>query len=221
MFKNVLVVDDHNAVNYGIVQTLKKHTKIAKIAFSQDCDSAYIKFQKAQLDGTPFDLVITDMGFKENYHDRNIKSGKDLIKTLRKKQPNIKIIVYSIEDRDRKVQALIDQYNINGFISKGKYGLQELLEALPNVYNNILYTSKALDINRQKKKSEIDEVDIMILEELANGTSQKDMAKIFQQRNTKSPSLSSIEKKIGALKIRFKAKNTIHLVATCKDLGII
>lgn len=221
MFKNVLVVDDHNAINYGIVQTLKKNTNIPQIAFSQNCDSGYIKAQKALLEGTPYDLVITDIGFKEDYSSQNIKSGIELIKQLREKQPDIKIIVYSVEDRKVKVQALIDKYNINGFICKGKYGLQELLEAIPCVWNNIQYTSKALELEKRSNIYEIDEIDIMILEELSNGISQKNMALLFQHRNTKAPSLSSIEKRINALKVHFKAKNTVHLVATCKDLGII
>lgn len=221
MFKKVLVVDDHNAINYGIVQTLKKNTNIPQISFSQNCDSAYIKFQKAILDNSPYDLVITDMGFKEDYSSQNIKSGIELIKQLRKKQPGIKIIVYSVEHRKAKVQALIDKYKINGFICKGKYGLKELLEAIPSVWDNIQYTSKALEMQKQNNIYEIDEIDIMILEELSNGITQKDMTLLFNQRNTKSPSLSSIEKRINALKVHFKAKNTVHLVATCKDLGII
>lgn len=221
MFKNVLVIDDHNSVNYGIVQTLKKNTKIQKIAFTQNCDDAYIKFQKALLDKTPFDLVITDLTFKEGYREQNIKSGIELIKLLRTKQPNIKIIIYSIEDRSSKVQSFIDNYKINGFICKGKYGLKELLEAIPSVWNDILYTSKALEMNNQNNIFEIDDFDIMILEELSKGVSQKEIATLLQHKNTKSTSLSSIEKKINKLKVHFKVKNTVHLVATCKDLGII
>ncbi len=221
MFKNVLVIDDHNSVNYGIVQTLKKNTQIQQIVFAQNCDDAYIKFQKAILDGTLFDLVITDLTFKEDYRKQKIKSGVDLIRLLKEKQSGIKIIVYSVEDRKAKVQSLIETHNINGFISKGKYGLKELLEAIPSVWNNILYTSKALKMNTQNSIFEIDDFDILILDKLSKGVSQKEIAKLFQYQKAKSTSLSSIEKKINKLKVHFKAKNTVHLVATCKDLGII
>ncbi len=221
MFKNVLVIDDHAAVNHGIVQTLKNNTNIHQVAFTQYCEDAYIKFQKAQQDGNPFDLVILDLTFKEDHHKQRIKTGLDLIKLLRNKQPDIKIIMYSVEDRKTKIQTIIDNYSINGFISKGRHGLKELLEAIPNVWNNTLYTSKALNLSNQNNVFEIDDIDIVILQELSKGTSQKEIAEKFQLKNSKINSLSSIEKKINKLKIHFKAKNTIHLVAIGKDLGII
>lgn len=221
MFKNVLVVDDHASVNHGIVQTLKKNTEIPQIAFTQYCEDAYIKFQKAQLDNTPFDLIISDINFKEDHRSKTIKSGLELVKLLRKKQPDIKVILYSVEDRRLKIKSLIERYNINGFISKGRYGLKELLEAVPSVWNNLLYTSKDLELTENNSAFEIDDLDIFILQELANGVNQKEIAKHFQNKNSKPLSLSSIEKKINKLKIHFRAKNTTHLVAIGKDLGII
>ena len=146
MFKNVLVVDDHAAVNHGIVQTLKKNTQIQQIAFTQCCEDAYIKFQKAQLDHTPFDLIISDITFKPDHRKQSIKSGLELVTLLRAKQPDIKIILYSVEDRRTKIKSLIERHEINGFISKGRYGLKELLEAIPSVWNNLLYTSKDLEL---------------------------------------------------------------------------
>ena len=221
MFKNVLVVDDHASVNQGIVQTLKKNTGIPQIAFTQYCEEAYIKFQKAQLDNTPFDLVISDLNFKKDHRKQSIKSGLELINLLREKQPNVKVIIYSIEDRKSKIKSYIDSHKINGFISKGRYGLKELLEAIPSVWNDILYTSKALELTQVNNSYEIDDIDIMILNELSKGISQKEIAELLHYKNTKFHSLSSIEKKINKLKIHFSAKNTTHLIAIGKDLGII
>ncbi len=221
MFKNVLVVDDHASVNHGIVQTLKNNTSIKQVAFTQYCEDAYIKFQKAQQDDNTFDLVILDLTFKEDHRKKTIKSGLELIALLRNKQPDIKIIIYSVEARKAKIKSYIERYTINGFISKGRYGLKELLEAIPNVWNNIIYTSKALNLNSQSNSFEIDDLDIIILQELAKGTSQKEISEHFQHKDTTLNSLSSIEKKINKLKVHFMAKNTTHLVAICKDLGII
>lgn len=221
MFKNVLVIDDHAAVNQGIVQTLKNNTEIPQIAFTQYCEDAYIKFQKAQLDNNPFDLIISDLTFKVDHRTQTIKSGLELVELLRDKQPNIKVIIYSIEDRKSKIESYINRYKINGFISKGRHGLKELLEAIPSVWDNILYTSKALNLTDHNSPYEIDDIDVLILKELAQGISQKEIADLLQYKNTKFHSLSSIEKRINKLKIHFTAKNTTHLIAIGKDLGII
>ena len=221
MFKNVLVVDDHASVNYGIVQTLKNNTEIAQVAFTQYCDDAYIKFQKAEKDNNPFDLIISDLTFQSDYKNPSVKTGLDLVKLLRDRQPDIKIIIYSVENRTTKIKSILDKYKINGFISKGRYGLKELLEAIPNVWNDAVYTSKALNINTQMNVFEIDDLDILLLQELAKGVSQKQIANYLKLQNMETNSLSSIEKKINRLKIHFKAKNTTNLIAICKDLGII
>ena len=96
-----------------------------------------------------------------------------------------------------------------------------MLEAIPSVWNNLLYTSKDLELTEGNSAFEINDFDIIILQELAKGSTQKEIAKLLQYKSTKSTSLSSVEKRINKLKVHFKAKNPTHLVAIGKDLGII
>jgi len=220
MFKKVLIVDDHASVNHGIVQTLINETKIPQIEHTQYCDDACLKFKKASHDNRPFDLLIADLTFKEDYRKDKFKTGIDLIETLRSKQPQLKVIVYSVEDRPIKIKSLVTKHNINGFVSKGRNGLKELLDAINTVWNNSTYISKEIDLPKNDI-FEIEDYDIMLLEKLAKGVTQEQISEHLMINNIKPNSLSSIEKRINHLKIHFKAKNSIHLVAKAKDLGLI
>jgi len=220
MFKKVLIVDDHASVNHGITQTLIRETKIPQIEHTQYCDDALLKFQKANQDNRPFDLLIADLTFKEDYRNDTFKTGIDLIETLRSKQPQLKVIVYSVEDRPVKIKSLVTKYHINGFVSKGRNGLKELLDAVKTVWNNNTYISKEISLPKNDL-FEIEDFDIMLLEKLAKGITQEQISERLMINKIKPNSLSSIEKKINRLKIHFKAKNTIHLVAKAKDLGLI
>lgn len=220
MFKKVLIVDDHASVNHGIAQTLIRETKIPQIEYAQYCDDAYLKFQKANQDHRPFDLLIADLTFKEDYRNDTFKTGIDLIETLRSKQPQLKVIVYSVEDRPVKIKSLVTKHHINGFVSKGRNGLKELVDAIQTVGANNTYISKEIDLPKNDI-FEIEDFDIMLLEKLAKGITQEQISERLMIDNMKPNSLSSIEKKINRLKIHFKAKNTIHLVAKAKDLGLI
>jgi len=222
MFKKILIVDDHASVNHGIVQTLLRETKIPQIEHTQYCDDAYLKFQKASQDKRPFDLLIVDLTFKEDHRKDKFKTGIDLIETLRSKQPQLKVIVYSVEDRPVKIKSLVTKHHINGFVSKSRNGLKELLDAIHTVWNNNTYISKEIGIDLRKNDLfEIEDFDIMLLEKLAKGITQEQITEHLMANNIKPNSLSSIEKKINRLKIHFKSKNTIHLVAKAKDLGLI
>ena len=68
---------------------------------------------------------------------------------------------------------------------------------------------------------EIDDFDIQLLKQLANGHSQEEISTHFKNNKISPSSLSSLEKRLNKLRIEFKANNAIHLVAIVKDLGLI
>jgi len=47
------------------------------------------------------------------------------------------------------------------------------------------------------------------------------MTEILKEKSIKPNSLSSVEKTLNNLKETFAAKSTEHLVAICKDLGVL
>lgn len=221
MFKKVLVSDDLGSINQGVITVLDS-LLIKDVHQVQYCDDAYLKIKRGVLDDVPFNLLITDLSFASDYREQKHNSGEELIIALRKEYPELKIIVYSVEDRLQKVRFLIDTHKVNAYVCKGRRGLIELDKAIQLVYNNEQYLSPQVEQALSPKTSlEIDDYDINLLKLLSNGLSQDEISAHLKTNNMSPSSLSSIEKKLNKLRIQFKANNAIHLVAIVKDLGLI
>ncbi|MFH4969515.1 response regulator [Gaetbulibacter sp. M240] len=221
MYKKVLVADDLGSISLGI-KTVARSLGLRNLYEVNYCDDAYLQIKKGILDGDPFDLLITDLSFKEDYRTQKYPSGEDLIKILRKENINLKIIVYSIEDRVQKVRTLINEYKINGYVCKGRKGLEDLSKALKITFENKLYLSEPVTPAISKKTIlNIDNFDIYLLQNLSEGKSQEDISAYLKSKKMSPNSLSTIEKRLNRLKIQFNANNVIHLVAITKDMGLI
>ena len=222
MFKKILVVEDLDSIVYGIAMMLQKEVAVQDIVMSQYCDDAYLKFLKAEQEETPFDLLITDLSFKEDHRESKINSGEELITAVRMKNSVLPVIVYSIEDRPTKVRRLFEKYDINGYVVKGRNGLTNMLSAVKVVYGNSTYISPELITDLQRKEIfEVDEYDVTLLLHLSEGLTQDQVAHFFKENGIVPSSISSIEKRLNRLKLQLQAKNTIQLVANAKDMGLI
>ncbi|WP_117880199.1 DNA-binding response regulator [Aureibaculum luteum] len=221
MFKKVLVVEDMDDINRGVKIALLE-LNISEIDQVQYCDDAYLRIKKAIKDQKPYDLLISDLSFKVDHREQKYPSGETLIRALQEVQPDLKVIMYSVEDRLQKVRTLINTCNIKSYVCKGRHGLKELSKAIHTVYNNVQYLSpqvaKALS---DRSNLEIDDYDLELVKQLSFGLSQDEISSYFKEENISPNSLSSIEKHLNKLKIQFKANNATHLVATVKDLGLI
>ena len=221
MFKKVLISDDLGSINKGVL-TVLEGLNINNVEQVQYCDDAYLKIKRAVVDQFPFDLLITDLSFIKDHREQKHTSGEALIIALNKEYPELKVIVYSVEDRLQRVRLLINTHHVNGYVCKGRNGLSELEKAILAVYNNDIYlSSEVQQALNSKTDLEIDDFDIQLLDLLSKGLSQDDISKQLKKNNITPSSLSSIEKKLNRLKIQFQANNAIHLIAKVKDLGLI
>ncbi|MCH4552655.1 MULTISPECIES: response regulator transcription factor [Aestuariibaculum] len=221
MFKKVLIVDDHDVVSEGVLSILNQND-ITNVVQAQYCDEAHLKVKRAVLDAEPFDLLITDLSFKQDYQNTTLESGEDLAAVLKDEFPELPIIVYSMEDRLQKVRTLINTHGVNGYVCKSRKGALELSQAIKQVANqNIFLSPQVENALNQNNELEIDDYDIELIKQLSMGFSQGEISQLFKSKKMVPSSLSSIEKRINKLKDVFKANNTIHLVAILKDLGLI
>ncbi|MDY8134659.1 response regulator transcription factor [Aquimarina sp. 2201CG5-10] len=222
MFSKVLVAEDYEIANQGIIKVLDDNIGINNIQEAKYCDEAYLKFRKAYNDKDTFELLITDLSFKDDHKPQTRTSGIDLIKDVRKIQPDIKVIVYSQESRPDKINMLFEKFNINGYVCKGQQAIRELVACVNGVYQgDTVFPPELTNNSSTSAMVHLDDFDIMLLEELSHGFTKKEIVTRLKKKNITPNSESTIDKRVSKLFDDFKAKNTTHLVAIVKDLGLL
>ncbi|WP_420570637.1 response regulator [Kordia sp.] len=221
MFTKVLIAEDMDDINAGVLTALSE-LKITTIHQAQYCDDADLKAKKARKDNLPYELLITDLSFVKDHRQQNLASGEELLVKLKEEQPNLKVIVYSVEDKLQRIRRLFNQHDIDAYVCKGRRSLRELIKAIKMISTGEKFISpKVQSALSAKNDMEIDDYDIGLLKLLSKGMSQDEIATDLKKRSISPNSLSSIEKRLSKLKIYFKANNAIHLIANAKDLGLI
>ena len=212
MFEKVLIAEDFQDTNLGIVGTLQEKLHIKEVQEELYCDKAFTRIKVAHADEQPFELLVTDLHFKQDHVTRNITSGIELIETARALQPNLKVIVNSMEDNPMKINALFKEQKIDGYVCKGRHGLTELVSALQEVYHNRTYYSPQINLNVADNVIQLDDFDLNILNGLADGLTKKEVSQKFKKEHISPSSESTIDKRISRLYDEYGAKNTTNLL---------
>jgi len=221
MFQKVLISDDFGSINQGVLNVLEQ-LGIPDAQQVQYCDDAYLQLKSALKNKEPYDLFITDLNFKVDHREQKFSSGEAIIEQLKKELPQLKIIVYSVEDRLQKVRQLVNQFQVNAYVCKGRNGLVELSKAITAVDDDLLFLSPQIEQALQPKNNlEIEDYDIELLKCLALGHPKEAISELFKNKGISASSLSSIEKRQSKLCIQFSANNAAHLIGIVKDLGLI
>ena len=221
MFQKVLAAEDYESAGISVQRSLTD-LNIAENSFVHYCDEALALLKESLQENKPFDLLITDLSFEEDFSKQNLKSGKELIVEARKLLPNLKVLVFSGEKRPQVIKELFSDLKINGFVSKGRMDVKNLKTAISTILENKKYISSENLIKLRKTDTiELTAVEFSILKLLSEGIFQKDMTEMLKERSLKPNSLSSVEKTLNYLKETFAAKSNEHLIAICKDLGVL
>ncbi len=222
MFKKVLIVDDVDLNDIAVMQVLNE-LDIPNVEYTKYCDDAVLKIRKAIQDQQPYELLISDLSFKSDYKSAKLNSGEELIEAVKVFDPSIKVIAFSIEDKSYRIKSLFNNLDVDGFVIKGRYSIEELKTAIKKVYlgKEKFLSAELSYILQDRTTSEIDNYDIQLLKCLSVGVPQETMEAKFKELDITPNSKSTIEKRINKLKIYFKANNTVHLVSIAKDLGIV
>ncbi|WP_224485431.1 DNA-binding response regulator [Robertkochia aurantiaca] len=221
MIKKVLIAEDIDSIGLGLVRLIEEEFNF-EVVQARYCDEAWLKLKRAHIDKQPFDLLITDLSFKEDHRNETIEDGAELVRKIREEDLPTKVVMYSIEDRPVRIRSFYNDLQINGYVMKGRNSSQLMKEAVQSVLNGDTYYPDGISEKiHGDDMMEIEDYDILLLEQLALGYSQDEISEKFKGEGIKPASLSSIEKRLNKLKIYLKAKNTIHLVAIAKDMGLI
>ncbi|KLT64789.1 response regulator transcription factor [Pedobacter sp. BMA] len=223
MLQKVLIAEDYESSNISVQKALED------LGISHDiknqvyyCDDALARIKKAMSEGNPYDLLITDLSFDDDHTKQIITTGNALIKAAKDVQPDLKILVFSVENRLSVAQHLFKECDIDAYVPKGRRDSQDLKLAIETISKGGRYLSGNL---KKEEKAEIDYdfsvVELAIISQLAQGTSQKDIPHYLQANSITPFGLSSVEKKLGSMKAIFGFTKNEQLIAYCKDKNII
>ncbi|MNF36641.1 Response regulator receiver domain protein [compost metagenome] len=222
MFQKVLIAEDLDSISFSVVQVLQE-LSVAEIHHAKYCDDAFLKIKKAIYDNAPYDLLISDLSFKTDHRENKLGSGEELVEAVKKEQPTIKTIVFSIEDKSFRIKSLFNNFGINAYVSKGRNSIPELKKAIERIYANEekIVSAELSHALRDKSLFEIESYDIALLKLLSKGNTVEEIATEFKDSGITPNGNSSLEKRINRLKIYFKANNNVHLIALAKDFGLV
>lgn len=168
---DILVVDDHVVVREGLKRILAECDDCAVVAEAGNVAEAL-----SWLRSRPFQLVLLDISMPE-------RTGLDLLKTIKKEMPNLRVLVLSAYQEDHyAVRALKE--GADGYLNK-ESASQSLIAAIRKVASGGKYLSPALaerialEIGTRADRplhEVLSDREFEILKLIARGASLKDIA---------------------------------------------
>jgi len=219
MFTRVLIAEDFESSNLSVQKALAD-LKISDPKYVSYCDDAISRIKMGIRENNPFELLITDLSFEEDHREQLIKNGQQLINAARTLQPDLKIIVFSVNKKQGITDELFEKQQINGYVRKAREDVKDLKKAIKSVYNNEKYIS--YDLKGQEKNAfQFSEYDTLLVTLLANGILLKDIPEYLKENNIKPSSMSAVEKRLKEIKDALIINSNEQLIAFCKDFGVI
>lgn len=221
IYNKVLIAEDHEVANLSVRRTLEE-LKVDGADYVYYCDDAMQRINKALELEQPYQLLITDLHFEEDNRQQALSGGEDLVRAAKIAQPSLKVIVFSAESRPAIIHGLFESLSIDGYVRKARRDAQAIKDALLAVASGKKYMSPHIKQSiTNHNVYEFSTFDITIIALLADGIFQKDIPFYLKQKNITPSGLSSVEKRLNAMKEIFGFTKNEQLVAHCKDLGVL
>jgi len=195
----VLLADDHAIVREGL-ERIMKVSGIEVVGHADDVDTTWLAYNEHKPD-----VLVMDISMPGS-------TGADGVKFIRKRDPNAKIVIFSIYENVLLVERILDA-GAMAYVAKSS-ALMEIVTAIQMVYKNKTYISldlaQAMVYSRlepvQTPLSTLSEREFNIFCLLADGKDISEIAtKIFLAEKT-------VANYIGLIKQKLKLKSTADIV---------
>ncbi|MGN6293927.1 MAG: response regulator [Chitinophagaceae bacterium] len=220
MIRKVLIAEDQESANISIQKTLEI-LGVEEVDYVYYCDDALIKITNAKKAGKSYDLLICDLYFEPDDKPQKISGGAKLIPAVREVQPELKVLIFSAENKPAVIDSLFKNQFIDGYVRKARNDAKELQIAFEKISHNQQHYPKHLaDLIKNQHSYDFTDLDITIISLLAQGVPQKNIPDSLQENQIKC-SLSNVEKRLKKMKEVFEYTKNEQLILFCKDMGII
>lgn len=200
---SILIADDHELIMMGTCAILQESFNIGEVVMFTDPDEVV-----NVVNDRHFDLYILDLEFKE-------VSGFNLVKNIRRKHTDAKIIINTMHEEIWNVNQLLE-LNVNGIILK-KSSKEYLVEAVHAVMQGKQFLCPRFEELKEKcsdykkrlrtKNSRLTKTEANVLKYIVEGNTSKSIAEALHV------SEDTIEVHRKNLFIKLEAKNVAHLVS--------
>jgi DNA-binding NarL/FixJ family response regulator len=163
----VFVVDDHPIVRFGISAIIDSQPDMEVVGQAEDGAAALRQFEHLIPDVTLMDLKLPDM------------SGVQVIRTLHQRYPATKFLVLTTYEGDEDIFRAL-QAGAVGYLIKGM-SHDLLVKGIRHIAGGKRYVPSevAQRLNRRNPQSELSDREQQVLELLAQGKSNKTMARLL------------------------------------------
>ena len=211
MFKKVLIVEDQEIMNQGILNTIKE-LNIPDFDYVMYCDEALGRIKSALEKKSPYDLLIADLSFEKDHIPQQLRSGQELIFEAKKVQPGLKTVVFSVEKKAKTIDDLYKTYQVDGFVSKARRDGQDLKSTIRKIFNGETVIPQEVLNTMRHISSEFDVYDMKLIELLAKGHKQSEISTYLKEHRMMPYGIRSIEKRLSELRDSLSAKNNIEMI---------
>lgn len=214
----LLIVDDHPMTVKGYIYSLGEIVPQGSVEILE-VNSQDAAIQALNESNADFDLVFLDISMPPS-KDGKLTSGEDLGKLLRKKQPNIKLMVLTMLNDVFRIKGIINDLKPEGFLLKTEITLEILSTAYYQVLNGNSYFSP--EVGRLLKEPidadiQIDSLDRKILYYISIGEKMKNLPMYIPL------SMATIERRKKNLKsvLQLKSGSDRELLEKAREMGFI
>ncbi len=215
------MIDDHPIIIEGYKKVLLDNRSSdlkLQVDTANTCDDADVLIEKS-LETTPYDLVFLDIGLPPS-SNRELSSGEDLGKKIRKVSAETKLIVLTMFVENIRLLSILKSLKPEAFMIKSDVTATEFLFAFDSVLEGQTYSSQTVqDLMRKQILNDfhVDKIDRDILYHLSKGVKTKEIPKLMPV------SLAAIEKRKKVMREAFKAEDLrdITLINKARELGFL
>lgn len=198
----LLIVDDHEVVRSGLRRMLENNEEITDIAECKTGEEAY-----SYLYDNKIDIIIMDISMPG-------KGGIESTKQIKKRYPEIKIIILSMHDNPLIVNKAI-LAGANAYILKNEIS-DNLLGALDSLINGSkVITPKIEYLDKDNILDSLNDKEFEIFISISNG---EDLKEISKNLNISYKSVANYQTSI---KKKLSIKNTLDFYNLAKENNLI
>ncbi|MBL4676908.1 MAG: response regulator transcription factor [Mucilaginibacter sp.] len=219
MIEKVLIAEDHESANISVRKTMDDLGLPHIHAYY--CDDALNMIRLALKENEPYRLLITDLSFEDDGSPQQLKGGEQLIRAARLIQPELKVLVFSGEQRPAVIGRLFSELHIDGYVRKARHDAEHLRSAIAMIGQHRRYLPDGYRQSIRQVADALTDYERAIIRQLAGGMLQKQLPDWLTEQGMPNASLRSVEKALHRARTLLEVASNQQLVAYCKDAGLI